>query len=312
MLRPAPRLSTRLAAFALVLISSIGVSLSAPAFAADAAPPERIGRSNDRPLVQPAGTLRFTLSTPLRDTGYLVQVLVPKGRAPDGGWPVLYAMDGKAIFDLLGTLLEKDTSKLNAVVVGISYDSPGLMDFRARSYDYTPPSPGDDAPVGSPRDPDAQGRVPPGGGAEAFLTYLLSNIEPVVAQRVPIDAANRSLYGHSYGGLFVLYAYLAQPQGFAHYFAASPSLWWNRQALMKKLPGQWPPGDKRGTLTMMVGEAEGGADIEGSAVGKFRNEITRQPGAQVSFEVMPGLSHGPMMPASLTRTLEMFRSSGNP
>ncbi|MBJ7262705.1 MAG: hypothetical protein JHC61_02735 [Burkholderiaceae bacterium] len=82
---------------------SVGVWFSPSALAADAAPPERVSRSHDRPLAQPEGTQRFLLSTPLRDTAYLVQVFVPSGPAPKDGWPVLYAMDGKAIFDVLAT-----------------------------------------------------------------------------------------------------------------------------------------------------------------------------------------------------------------
>ena len=138
--------------------------------------PERVARGNDRPLAEPEGTRRFTLATPLRETAYLVQVWTPAGPPPPAGWAVLYAMDGKAIFDLLAR--RTDLATLKTVIVGVSYDSPGRMDFRARSYDYTPPSPGDDAPVGLPRDPEAQGRVPPGGGAETFLTYLLDVVEP--------------------------------------------------------------------------------------------------------------------------------------
>ena len=304
------RVSARLAAVGVALACSVGVSPSA--LAAEAAAPERVSRGNDRPLAQPEGTQRFLVPTPLRDTAYMVQVLVPSGAAPEGCWPVLYAMDGKAIFDVLATHADAAPHNLNMVVVCVSYDSPCRIDFRARSYDYTPPSPGADAPVGLPRDPNAQGRVPPGGGAETFLKFLLSDIEPALSQRVRIDTSERSLYGHSYGGLFVLYAYLSEPQRFAHYLAASPSLWWNRQALMSKLPGESVPAGQRGSLTVMVGEGEGSADVAGSAVGTFSREVARQPGARVWLEVMPGLGHGPMMPASWVRTLERLRPSGEP
>ncbi|MCX2717543.1 alpha/beta hydrolase-fold protein [Helicobacter sp. MIT 21-1697] len=34
------------------------------------------------------------------------------------------------------------------------------------------------------------------------------------------------LFGHSFGGLFVLYTLLHKPRSFNHYVCASPSLWW--------------------------------------------------------------------------------------
>ena len=81
---------------------------------------------------------------------------------------------------------------------------------------------------------------------------------------------------------------------------------------MRNLPGESAPAGQRGSLSIMVGESESGPDVEGSPVGAFRRDVSRHADARVSLEVMPGLGHGPMMPASLVRTLERFRSIGKP
>ena len=289
---------------ALLLVGSMGVGLvAAPAQAASVALPERVRSSNSRPLTEPQGTLRFTVATAIRATPYLVQVWVPPGEAPTTGWPVLYAMDGKTVFDLLAR--QSALYELASVVVGISHASPGVQDVRARAYDFTPPSAGADAPIGLPRNPTGSNPFP-GGGAQIFLTLLLNEIEPQVARRVSIDSSQRMLYGHSYGGLFVLYAYLSQPQAFVHSFAASPSLWWNRQTLMANVATlQWPPG-VGAALSIMIGELEPGPDLKDSLAAAFHRAIAQHVGPLATFEVIPAKDHGLMVRASLTRTLAVL------
>ena len=293
--------SLRIAAF--LLASSIGAGLGAHSVqAAGIAIQERIRSATSIPLSEPKGTLRFTVANAIRATPYLVQVWVPPGQAPSTGWPVLYVMDGKVVFDVLAR--QSALNELASVVVGISYASPGVQDARARAYDYTPPSVGAAAPIGLPHNPAGSNPFP-GGGAEIFLTLLLNYIEPLVARRVSIDPAQRMLYGHSYGGLFVLYAYLRQPRAFAYSFAASPSLWWNRQALMANVAAlHWPP-EAAGVLSIMIGEVEAGGNPKDSLAAAFHRAIAQHVGPLATFESLPGKDHGPMV-RTLTVLLKRF------
>jgi predicted alpha/beta superfamily hydrolase len=70
------------------------------------------------------------------------------------------------------------------------------------------------------------------GGAELFLRVLEEEIKPFVAARYNVDAANQSLFGHSYGGLFVLHVLFTQPESFASYISSSPSIWYNERELL--------------------------------------------------------------------------------
>jgi predicted alpha/beta superfamily hydrolase len=67
------------------------------------------------------------------------------------------------------------------------------------------------------------------GGAESFLRFIETSAIPSVENRYRIRPSGRTLVGHSFGGLFVLYACFHQTQLFANYVAASPSLWYGSQ-----------------------------------------------------------------------------------
>src|SRR5690606_28957026 len=106
-------------------------------------------------------------------------------------------------------------------VIAIGYETDTVFDFDARSRDYTPAPPaGQGLPEGSPRP------ARPSGVAGLFLQALADEILPDVEHRFPLDRRRRTLWGHSYGGLFALYAYIHAPELFSALCVVSPSLWW--------------------------------------------------------------------------------------
>jgi predicted alpha/beta superfamily hydrolase len=64
------------------------------------------------------------------------------------------------------------------------------------------------------------------GGSDKFLAFIRSELMPYVDHKYP-SSGNNILFGHSYGGLFALYALFTQPDLFRSYIASDPSLWWN-------------------------------------------------------------------------------------
>lgn len=87
-------------------------------------------------------------------------------------------------------------------------------------------------------DPDPDGPhfapIPGYGGAEEFLDFIEQKVRPAVQVRFPQATLEReALYGHSYGGLFSLYALLTRPRSFACYIASSPSIWWNERIILE-------------------------------------------------------------------------------
>jgi predicted alpha/beta superfamily hydrolase len=103
-----------------------------------------------------------------------------------------------------------------------------------RFHDYTlPVAPDHRAPAWSGLTPDNV------GGLDAFLKVIETEIKPRVAQLVPVDTANAALFGHSIGGLAVLRALFTEPGAFRTFIAASPSIWWDADAV---LAGEAPFG----------------------------------------------------------------------
>lgn len=191
-----------------------------------------------------------------RHTGrhYRLYLSKPQGEAPPQGYPVVYVLDANLFFPLLAqqALMYQPHATRDGreavLVVGIGYPGDGPFDIPARAEDYTPPAPG-------MRDTGDQPAARH-GGAERFLDFLEEEVKPLVAARYKVDAQRQTLFGHSYGGLFTVYTLLARPQAFQSYFAASPSLWWNRRQLFDQLQGFSLPAGAAARLLLSVGAAE--------------------------------------------------------
>ena len=70
------------------------------------------------------------------------------------------------------------------------------------------------------------------GGADKFISFLKDELRPYIDKNYRTNGSN-SLYGHSYGGLFVMYALLTEPQLFDTYYSTDPSMWWNNDFVIK-------------------------------------------------------------------------------
>ena len=227
---------------------------------------------------------------------YKIWVAVPRKPAPAQGYPILYLLDGNSSLSRLDEAqLQAISEKNPAVLVFIGYDTPLPFDLKARSFDYTPT--GRDTTEGNSM--LSRGRL--GGGSAVFRALLEQKIIPQSEASLPIDQAQRSLWGHSFGGLFVLDTYLHSTR-FNHYFAASPSLGQGYQFLVDDIQAQTA---NRATLTLMVGSSQPARPgtqptIELSS----RVEQWQKQGLSISIVQYPGLSHGAMFGASLLDTLK--------
>ncbi|MGO1473340.1 MAG: alpha/beta hydrolase-fold protein [Psychrobacter sp.] len=71
-----------------------------------------------------------------------------------------------------------------------------------------------------------EGRERLNGGAERF--YALIEIKPWVYEQLGEKPKQVTIWGHSYGGLFVLYNLFKHLEAYQQYFSADPSLWWQK------------------------------------------------------------------------------------
>lgn len=156
----------------------------------------------------------------------------PDKPAPPEGWPILYLTDGNACFATALDALKVQASYPNGtnvsegVIVAIGYPTDEPYDPLRRSWDLSPP-PGRIYPPFFPNTPD----VRTGGGAR-FLALIEDELKPWIERQVPIDRSRQSLFGHSFGGLFTLYALFSKPHAFSRWIAASPAIYWEDAAIL--------------------------------------------------------------------------------
>lgn len=159
---------------------------------------------------------------------YEIYVKLPRGYSEGARrYPVLYVIDAETNFGGVSYIVQrliKDGLIPEVIVVGIAYGVAYDTFYSLRIRDLTP---GTDGRLVS--------RDARKGGAETFRTFLETELFSFIAEHYRVRGDDRALYGHSLGGLFGFDTLLARPQMFRRYILLSPSLWWDDQAIFKRI-----------------------------------------------------------------------------
>ncbi len=149
---------------------------------------------------------------------YQVSVALPDGYGKQHApYPVLYAADANPEF---GTVVE--TARIFAeipglVIVGIGYPNSGQgFAWVPRALDLT-----------TTPDPTAPGK---NGGAAEFLRFIRNDLVPYIEATYNVNQ-DRAWFGHSFGGLFGIYALFNNDALFRRFIIGSPSLWQGSQTI---------------------------------------------------------------------------------
>ena len=194
-------------------------------------------------------------------------------------YPVLYLLDGPAHFThTVGTtgFLARNGRMPEVIVVGINNTD--------RTRDLTPTR---DASIKFPGMRNA-------GGADRFLNFVSDELAPYLAKNYRTNDY-RILVGHSFGGLFALHALTTKPGFFQAMVAISPSLQWNKQALLARAKALLADETKRkslaGDVYITVGNERGGLL---GGVHKFSGLLTEKAPKSLrwKFAHMPSETHG--------------------
>ncbi|CUW24096.1 Ferri-bacillibactin esterase BesA [Serratia grimesii] len=240
---------------------------------------------------------------------YRIRIVQPRIAPPPAGYPVIYFLDGNAVLmELNASLLARlAAQKQPPVLVLLSYDNDLRIDANGRSYDYTP------APL------QTRG-MRANGGADAFLQLIESQVKPAVAAKVAIDPQQQTLWGHSYGGLFVLHTLLTQPASFQYYVAVEPSLWWGKGFILQEAQRVI---DRHPALSAHLWLWTGGGEkmrsappnikqtpLPADAAQQLAERLNTLNGLDVDFREWPGLDHGAMFSAAIAPALENIAKDG--
>lgn len=170
---------------------------------------------------------RISMALPFAYVDHSIKI--PPFDKPLSAWPVVYLLDSDWYFGMVTDMVRamawcERTS--DAIIVGIGYpeeESVGESWRKVaamRTHDLTPmQSDGSESYISELLQLD----VKTGGGGQ-FFKFLQEELIPEIEYEFPIDPAKRIIAGHSYGGLFALYAMFEEPGLFSSYIAASPSL----------------------------------------------------------------------------------------
>ena len=264
-----------------------------------------------------AGTQQFDLTARGSGRTYRIFVALPDRPAPASGYGVLYVLDGNAMF-LTATEAVRALGRRPdvprdpaTVVVGIGY--PDGVDVGVeRTLDLTPPG-------------IADARIKaPSGGADAFLEFIEQDLKPKIASLTSIDSARQGLFGHSFGGLFVLHSLATRPDAFTYRTAASASIWATPSILDRLQSMAKSRGPDSPALKVLLTAAEyeqslspfaryqANADkvaqslSERGQVDKARQAaqlLAQGTGIRARFDEIAGEDHGTVIPAAISRAV---------
>ena len=222
---------------------------------------------------------------------------------------VVFMVDANAQFPILLNSYAKiyaNGAKQNAkavpklsktvLIVGIGYDSPLAYDIKRRTRDLTPAASGEE--------------YANGGGAAEFYDFVKDKLLPLVDQKYATTQSDKIYFGHSFGGLFGIYALLRDDGIFDEFFIASPSLWWGESQLIRDAldEGKLRSNLKAKFIMLVAGSREmrkGKTDKAGILKAADLAEILKARGFSCEFKLYEGALHGEVIPLAL-RNLALF------
>ena len=174
------------------------------------------------------------------NTTYTVRVTLPPDFDQNKTYKSLYYLDAWWLSELVtGTyaILNLSEKVEDVVLIGVS-SSGNLKDWNSRRTLDLTPSAYDLKKMGfqftsgfgenSLKLTDTNT-----GKADRFLAFFEQKLIPFIHAEYPNLNDNRGLVGHSFGGLFCVYALQEKPELFAAYSIISPSMWWNKEEFLK-------------------------------------------------------------------------------
>ncbi|MBT8378140.1 MAG: hypothetical protein KJN64_02795 [Ignavibacteria bacterium] len=226
----------------------------------------------------------------------------------DTSYPVLFALDANRSYGMVNNMVNILSFPYreipSMVVVGIGYPMQGLEDWVVgRVRDFTPTI--------SPQTEDYwQSRYEiqvKTGGAAKFLEFLCNELIPFIESNYLVSASDKSLFGYSASGRFVLYTLFHHPEKFKRYFAGSPSLSGDN-AILFKYEDEYAASNKDlpVKLFMSAGSLESYSMI--TNMNKMSEQLNSRnyPNLELETHIFENETHSSCYAASISRALKVL------
>ncbi|KAF2475000.1 alpha/beta-hydrolase [Lindgomyces ingoldianus] len=177
----------------------------------------------------------WSVTSNVTDLKYQIEVAWPlewSSRNTNSTVETMYILDGNALgFGATEAFRRRRPVEFNqpdTIVVSIGYPISDSPYSAQRSIDFQPPW---CLNCTAPSAPGVR------SGAEDFIKFIDKTLRPWVKQSVfpAVNFHRDAIYGHSFGGLFTLYALISHPTLFDTFLSASPALFWNNGYILTNL-----------------------------------------------------------------------------
>ncbi len=158
---------------------------------------------------------------------YRLYLSLPNNFSSEKSYPAIFLLDPEYSFAIAKNItdhLSERNDLEDVLVIGIGYEVDNYRLNRTR--DYTPSY---TLEGGYSRELQKHS-----GGAQAFLDFMEKELFPFIEKQYA-SIKNKTLVGHSFGGLFTCWTLLHQPQLFDQYIAVSPSLWYDNRLIFNRI-----------------------------------------------------------------------------
>jgi predicted alpha/beta superfamily hydrolase len=176
-----------------------------------------------------------TLASSIVNQTFKICVALPGGYdASDELYPVLYLLDANGFFGMVtetARMLQILLQAPEMLVVGIGYPVDGFQGTQGLRVRDLTPTPDSEWVEGLQSVHHGQLAVAGSGGAGQFLSFITEELTPFVRSNYRADPENAAIAGHSFGGLFALYALFHATDAINRYLISSPSIWWDPAAV---------------------------------------------------------------------------------
>jgi predicted alpha/beta superfamily hydrolase len=182
-----------------------------------------------------AGTMAHSFISKINAQAYQLSISLPfnYSAADTIHYPVMYILDSDPNLPLAALIqrnMSYDHEVPDVILVGVGYQVSDFLASRPfRMLDYTPT-----------RVPKIDSEMTANhhmkmvsGGAYNFLRVLEEEVIPYIEKSYKTNN-DRSLAGHSFGGLFAVYTLFHKPALFKKYLISSPSLEWDDREMLKE------------------------------------------------------------------------------